>query len=596
MHHESCIALNRRGIMDRLTLAGLLAVAKGKRAPDVVIINSKIINVFTNEIEEDMSVGIKNGRIVTVHNGPYQNRYPSETEIIDAGGRYLCPGFIDAHTHLDGIYPFHELVPYAIRGGTTTIVTECAMAANACGIRGVQSLIESTKGYPLRAYFLAPPLTPPFPDMEESLGVTYREFARLLKQPDFLGIGEGYWTRVAEGDRRVLRQAALALSLRKTIEGHSAGARKDKLVQYLLTGITSCHESITVDEAMEKLRHGLYVMIREGFVRRELKELSKLKNKDIDRRRLMLVSDVFDAVMLCDEGYLDTIVKKAIECGFSPMEAIKMVTINPADYFGLRFLGAIAPLRYADILFLKSPEDILIDKVMVNGEIVFSEGMFQKGIRPHAYPEEMKHTLSVGKVGEDTFRIEAKGPFDSVRVIELTNETITKETTFTPSVREGFLEKDVRSDILPVAVINRRKNQVGKGFVKGTGITGGAVATTFIWDTCNILVIGSDEHDMKDAVNRLIDIQGGIVVARGGRIIYEFPMPVYGLIPTDSMQAIRDKTLALDEAMKAIGTRMSKPFLTIQTIAFTGLPFLRITDKGLVDIRSKKPVSLFINR
>ncbi|MCX5814015.1 MAG: hypothetical protein NT178_15945 [Proteobacteria bacterium] len=207
----------------------------------------------------------------------------------------------------------------------------------------------------------------------------------------------------------------------------------------------------------------------------------------------------------------------------------------------------------------------------------------------------MKHTLALQKVSEDDFRIKAKPSKNIVRVEELVNETITKELLWEATVKDGFLQNDLQNDIAYAAVIHRNdKKRMGKGFVKGTGIKDGAIATTLIWDTCNILVIGSSELDMKEAVNRLIDVQGGVVISRAGKVIYEFPMPVYGLIPLDPMEMLRDKIKSLDEAMKAIGSLIKRPFLTVQTIPFTGLPFFRITDKGLADMKSKRLVSLFV--
>ncbi|OPX94672.1 MAG: Adenine deaminase [Syntrophorhabdus sp. PtaB.Bin006] len=580
--------------MEAGAMRRLLDVAKKKTPPDAVIRNGKIVNVFTNSVEEGFSIIIKDGHIASIENDGGMTG-SDDTPVIDAEGCYLSPGFIDAHTHLDSLLPFYEMAPYALRGGTTTVVSECAMVACACGMEATESFVESTKGYPLRCYLLAPPLTPPFPDMETALGLTLEEFSRLLRRDDFVGIGEAYWTRVVEGDDRVLAQASLAQELGKHLDGHSAGARGGRLVEYILTGITSCHESVTLDEAVEKLRFGLYVMIREGFVRKELKTLSKLKDRDVDGRRIILVSDVFDAVMLCEDGYLDSIVRRAIGYGFSPMEAIKMVTINPADYYGLRYLGAIAPLRKADILFMKDLEDVSIEKVMMDGEVVYSGGVCTKAIEPYDYPASMKHTIPLGRFEEDDFRINAGPGNHPIRVIQCTNQTITKEMRHTATARNGFLEKDLEKDIIPVAVINRRDGKgIGKAFIKGTGITDGALATTLIWDTCNILTIGSSEADMRDAVNRLIELQGGTVIAGRGKILHEFPMPVYGLIPLMTMEEIRDRTKDLEEKMKVIGTSLERPFLTLQTIPFTGLPFLRITDKGLADIKGKKLVSLFV--
>ncbi|OPY81778.1 MAG: Adenine deaminase [Syntrophorhabdus sp. PtaU1.Bin153] len=580
--------------MEAGTIRRLLDVAKGKTPPDTVVRNGRIVNIFTNAVEEGLSLMIKDGYITSIENDSGTSRY-GNARVVDAEGRYLSPGFIDAHTHLDSLFPFYEMVPYALRGGTTTVVSECAMVACAGGMEATESFIESTKGYPLRCYFVAPPLTPPFPDMETAFGLSLEEFSRLLTRDDFVGIGEAYWTRAVEGDDRVLAQASIAQNLGKRLDGHAAGARGTRLAEYILTGITSCHESVTLDEAVEKLRFGLYVMIREGFVRKELRALSKLRDTDIDSRRIIMVSDVFDAVMLCGDGYLDSIVRKAIEYGFSPMEAIKMVTINPADYYGLRYLGALAPMRKADILFLKDLETISIEKVMVDGEIAFSEGVCTRAFEPRDYPESMKHTIPLSRFEEDDFKIKA-GPGDHpIRIIRCVNQTITKEMRHTAPSRNGFLEKDLEKDIIPAAVINRRDGKgIGKAFIKGTGIKDGALATTLIWDTCNILTIGSNEADMRDAVNRLIELQGGTVIAQRGTILHEFPMPVYGLIPLMTMEEVRARTRDLEEKMKAIGTSLERPFLTLQTIPFTGLPFLRITDRGIADIKDKKLVSLFL--
>lgn len=580
--------------MQKEILKDLLNVVKGITPPDCVVRNGKLMNVFTNDIEENLLITIKHGLIASIEkdagNSPYGN-----VPTVDAEGLYLCPGFIDAHTHLDNMYPFYALVPYAVRGGTTTVVTETSAISCATGMDGVETFIRSTKGYPLRCYFLAPPHTPPFPGMEGSLGVSFREFSRLLKREDFVAIGEAYWMRATGGDERFLKQAELALSLNKRLDGHSAGARGKRLVEYVLTGITSCHESVNVDEAIEKLRYGLYVMIREGFVRKELPELAGLKDYDVDKRRIMLVSDVFDPVMLCEEGYLDSVVRKAIKYGFTPMDAIRMATINPADYYGLRHLGALAPLRYADILFLKNIEDVTIEKVMVNGEVVFGGGRFLKDIKPYEYPPHIKQTVTAVKCIEEDFKIKADPKHREIRVIEVINQTITREMKYRSSVQGGYLEKDLQNDIIPIAVINRRNaKQRGNGFIKGTGINNGAIATTLIWDTGNVLVIGSNEKDMERAVNRLIDIQGGIIIARNGEIIYDFPMPAFGIVPIDSIENIRDKIKELETKIREIGTSLERPFLTIQTIPFTGLPFLRISDKGLVDIRNKKLVPLFV--
>ena len=580
--------------MQKKTLQRLLRVTAGEEPPDKMIINGRIINVFTNRVEDNLVVAVKDGYITSADERPAL-KSSQKTEIIDAGGRYLCPGFIDAHTHLDSMYPFHEIVPYALKGGTTCVVSECSIVATTCGIEAVDSFFDSTKGYPLRCYFLAPPETPPFPHMESAVGLSLPEFKRVLRRKDVLGIGEGYWTRIVEGDDRVLEQASFGLTLGKTLEGHGAGARGAKLTQYAMTGITSCHESTTVEEALEKLRLGISVMIREGFVRRELAELKGLKDLGVDKRRIMLVSDVFDAEMLCEEGYLDSLARRAVECGFDPIEAIKMMTINVADYYGLRHLGAVAPLRHADILFLSDLERPFVDHVMANGEMVVVDGDYKGSARSYDYPEAMKHTIKAEKVRGEDFLISAASGDKRIRVVKVINETITRQEEAFLKVEDGHLRKDVARDIIPIAVINRNDGKrMGRGFVTGTGIKEGAFATTLIWDTGNILTAGSSEEDMALAVNRLIEIQGGYVISRNGRISCEFPMPVYSLVADYPLKEIARKTKELDARMAEIGSTLPRPFLALQTMPFTGLPFLRITDKGLADIRAKQLVPLFL--
>jgi adenine deaminase len=578
--------------MQKQTLQKLFGVVSGMEPADKVITNGRVINVFTNSVEEGLAIVIKDGYIAKV----CQNNELSiakETSVIDAAGAYLCPGFIDAHTHLDAMYPFYALVPFSLEGGTTCVVSESSLVGTSCGKVALESFYKSTKGYPLRCYFLAPPLTPPFPDMESAIGMSLAEFSDVLQRHDVLGIGEAYWTKVVEGDDRVLAQASLALSLGKTLEGHAAGAKGSNLTQYVITGITSDHESTTLKEAVERLRLGLYVMIREGFVRKELRELSKLKDLHFDKGRIILVSDTLDAVMLCEEGYIDCIVRSAIEYGFPPIDAIKMATINPADYYGLSDLGAIAPLRRADIVFLDDLPTVSVRHVMANGEMAVVDGHFKGVAKRYKYPESMRHTIKAEKVTADEFHIVAPLGKERVRVIHLTNPTITREVEAVMNLRNGRLEPDVGRDIIPVAVINRNGGKkMGKGFITGTGIKEGAIATTLTWDTGNILTIGSSEVDMAAAVNRLIELQGGIVISKHGEIHYEFAMPVYGLVPELEMKKISQMTGELDARMREIGVSISRPFLALQTIPFTGLPFLRITDRGLADIKNRQLVPL----
>ncbi len=567
-------------------------VIKGEAFADVVIKNGRIVNVFTDEIEEGKVVAVK-GEMIFYVGEEKKELMGKNTLIFDAKSSYIMPGFIDAHTHLDSMIPFDSFVPYSLKGGVTAVISECAMVANACGIKGVMSFIKSTKDRAVKTFFLAPPLVPPIKRFESAHPFSFADFEKLLKRDDFVGIGEAYWNEAVRNEGNYLKKVELAKKLRKTVEGHAAGARGNSLLTYLNCGVTSCHESININKAVEKLKNGVYVMIREGFIRKELDELSKLKDLIPDKRRIILVSDVFNAGMLL-KGYMNLVVKRAIELGFSPLDAIKMATINPADYFGLYHLGAIAVGRAADINIVEDLNNMNIKAVFSSGKLVVKEGNY---LLPVDDKNEVKpkNSLTLKKVRKEEFYIKRER-FGKVRVLEIQSPTITKETFAELTVKDGRLIPDLKADIIPLFLIDRRQGvkNMGKGFIKGTGIKDGAVATTLIWDTCNILALGSQEKDIEIAVNNLIDMGGGIVVVKREKVIFKFPMPLYGLIPLMTVPELAGKEEELETALFKTGCSLQRPFLNLQTIAFTGLPFLRITNSGLVDIKNMKKVPLFL--
>lgn len=572
----------------------LVNTCKGKNEADVIIENGKILNVFTDEIIEDSIIAIKSGFIFYV--GPMDKTfYGTKTEVINADGSTLVPGFIDAHTHLDSIISFDKFTIASLKGGTTAIVTECAMIANACGFRGVLSFLKSIKGYLVKAYFLAPPLTPPLPEFETSEGLNYEEFEELLKMPNCVGIGEAYWTEAVLDKGGYFKKAQLAINTFKKLEGHAAGAKGRKFLSYLNCGITSCHESITFEEAKLKLNNGIYVMVREGFIRKELEQLWLLKDFKGDKKRLILVSDVFDPLML-SEGYMNLVVKKAIHLGFDAVDAIKMATINPSDYFGLRFHGAIAPFRYADILFVDSLKSLNIKMVMSSGKIVVKNDECKIKISVPNVPKKFKNSLKVRHLTSENFKILTKRKSQKVRVLHISSPTIIREDFAILSSKNGYLLPHMDEDIIYAYVVNRKfeRNELGKGFIKGTGIKEGAVATSLTWDTGNIIVLASNIEDAELSVKEVVKDGGGFVVVRNNKVIFRLPLPYYGFISSMSIKDWKKALNDFEEALKNIGSKIERPFLTLQTIPFTGLPFLRITDKGLVDIVKMKKVSLFV--
>lgn len=573
----------------------LIKTALGEEKADLVILNGALVNVYTGEIQENYSVGVKGAKIVSV--GDDLRRLIGDgTHVINAQGMYITPGFIDPHTHLDSIVQCAEYARYAVPHGNTTAVSESAMLANAAGRDGVNWFIEDSRDLPLRIFILTPSMVPPFPAFETSMGFSLEDFQELIERDFVLGIGETYWPLVVDRDERAMARYAVAQELGKTREGHAAGARGEKLIAYSAAGTSSCHESTTAEEALERLRLGMRVMIREGSVRRELGAISAIKDMGVDLRGMMLCTDWADPQMLIREGCMDELVRRAIASGFDPVVAIQMVTINPADYFGLRELGGIAPGKIADLVLLSDLRGVAVATVIKDGKIVAEEGRLVTDLPRYRYPKPAYHTFALEGVQEEDFRIPYSQDRAFVRVIDIVNETITQEMQVALGVRQGNIIADPGKGILKMAHISKRdrRPQHAMGFVHGLGMTKGAVAISLIWDTSNILVIGATDQEMAFAVNRLLEHQGGVVVVMGEDVMAELPMPICGVVSDMPLEGVAQRVTEVEEACRALGF-VPRPFLTLQTLPFTGLPYVRLTDQGLVDVRKREFVDLIIS-
>jgi len=572
--------------------------ALGQLPADLLIVNGILMNVYTAEIHEGCSVAITGNRIVSV--GQEAARCGgSDTKIIDACGGYITPGFIDPHTHLDALFQSAEYARYAVPHGNTTAVSETSSIANAAGIQGVRWFAEDSAGLPLRIFLLAPSVIPPFPEFETSKGISFDEFQTCISGERVLGVGETYWPRVVDLDDRIVGRYALAHRLGKTREGHAAGARRERLTAYCAAGTTSCHESTTAEEVVDKLRLGMGVMIREGSIRRELEGVAPIKDMGLDLRGVMLCTDLSDPEMLLECGGMDEVVRRAIEVGFDPMTAIQMATINSADYFGLRDLGGIAPGKIADLLVLSDLRDIHVMTVVKDGHVVAENGVLCDEPRRYRYPDAAYRTFEIGSVQPEDFFLHAHGDSHrcAARVLDVVNATITGEVHAELDVLDGNVRPVPEKNILKLAHIfkHSRTLQRAVGFVHGLGIRDGAVATSLLWDTNNILSAGATESDMAFAVNRVLELQGGFVVVRGERVVAELPMPICGVISDLCLEEIAQQMQGVRRGCGEMGCTVSNPFLTFQTLAFTGLPQLRLTDRGLADIRRRTFVDVILS-
>jgi adenine deaminase len=573
----------------------LMNTAQGRSPADVVLSGGQLVNVYSGEILPHLWVAIKGSRIAYVGT-PSPSIVGKETEVHELDGRFILPGFIDGHTHLDSIFQVGAYAEYALAFGNTAAISEVAMTANAMGVRGVEYFLREIETLPLRVFVLAPPGVPPFPAVETSRPFPVDYFKELLTMDRCVGVGESYWPTVTGYGERALAQYEWSERAGKTREGHAAGARGSNLQAYKAAGTTSCHESVTAEEAVEKLRLGMAVMIREGYVRRELDAVSAIARKGVDLTNAMIVTDIADPQELVEQGGMNLLLKKAVSLGFDPLRAIQMVTVNAARYFGLGDLGGIAPGNMADLVVVEDLKGFHCHKVWAGGCLVAQEEKPTQSLEPIAYPEESRHSIAIEGVNSEVFAIPCSQSKASVRVVDLVNETITQETAVTMESHHGRLIADPARDLLKAAVFNKSDANAapGLGFTKGLGLRSGALAMSIIWDTNNILVIGTSDQEMAAAMNELIRTQGGMVVVQGEKVVAKAPLPICGIISPEPLPQIVREIKEVQAACHRLGSNLARPFLSLQTFSFTGLPFLRLTDQGLVDVRKMSKVSLFL--
>jgi adenine deaminase len=586
----------RRIPMNQKQRTEMVKTALGKAHADYVFTGGHLVNVYSGEIIPELWVAFKGDYVVYI-GPPFSPIIGEKTIVHELEGRFLLPGFIDGHTHLDSIFKVKSYAEYALAYGNTTAVSEVAMIANAYGVKGVEYFLQETEDLPLRVFVLAPPLVPPFPELETSRAFPASFFRKLLDTDRCLGVGETYWPNIVGLEERAISQYQLSDLIGKTREGHAAGARNAKLVAYAAAGTSSCHEATDLDEALDRLRLGMAVMIREGYVRRELKAISRIAKKAVDLHSVMLVTDLADPEELVSAGGMNLLLKKAVAFGFEPIKAIQMATINVARYFGLRSLGGLAPGKVADMVVVDDLENFHCHQVWAAGRPVARDEKLTVELQEYFYPREARRSVVLKKVSPSQFRITAEERNAKVRVVEIANNTITKETICQMKEIGGKWVADPEKDIVKAAVFNKSEADGGPSlsFVKGIGLQKGAIATSLIWDTNNILVIGASDSEMAVAVNRLISLGGGVVVVKGKEVTAQLALPLCGIISPEPLPKIVREMREVEKACRSLGSDLPRFLLTLQTLSFTGLPYLRPTDKGLADIRKGKLVPLSVS-
>jgi len=574
----------------------LIKVAMGEAEADLAIVNGDIVNVYTGEVLTGDTVLIKGNKIAYVGKDADKS-IGASTRVIDAAGKTLIPGLIDGHTHIDCEYSISELLRYALKGGTTTIITETADIAFPLGYQGIIQFLRAAKNQPVKIFITVPPMVTISPTVKEH-AITVDELRKLLRRREVIGLGESYWAPVINGDQRVLDLIVETIKVGKKVDGHSSGARGKKLQAYVTTGASSCHEPITTDEVMERLRLGLFILIREGEIRKELEAIAPIKDKNITLSRLAISTDGIGPWQLTTDGYMESVVQKAIDLGFDPIMAIQMVTINVAQHFGMDdFIGGIAPGKDADIVIIPDIRTIQAEYVISNGQVVANNGQLLVEPRKHDYPESIQNSIHLPQnLGADDLAIHVDSGRRQVkaRVIEQATNLVTTEALIDMPVSNGQLQPDVGKDILKVAAIDRTyvPGKTFVGLIRGIGLKHGSIATSASWDSCDIVVVGTSDADMAQAVNRIRELDGGIVVCAGNRILAEISLPVGGIISTEPMETISDKFHALQQAATKLGCTLPDIRLTLAFLTSPAVAHLRICEHGLFNLRQNKFVDL----
>ena len=550
----------------------IVNVASGRQKADLVLKNATYVNVFSNELCQG-DIAVAKGQIVGM------GSYDGEVEV-DVSGKIVCPGFIDAHIHLESsLVSPKEFARAVLPHGTTTVITDPHEITNVMGTDGIDYMLQATEGLPIDVRFMLPSCVPATPLDESGANLDYRAIDSFYDHARVQGLAEMMnFVGVVGGDKEVIAKIVAAQAHHKKIDGHAPGIRDKDLAAYIAAGVYSDHECSDMEDAMAKLRNGQFIMVRDGTAAKNLEALvDLLKQPYYDR--CMFCTDDKHPIDLLEKGHIDYIIKKAISYGVDPIVAVKVACHNPARYFALNNCGAIAPGYLADFAIIDNFENFNVEMVFKKGVLTCRNGEVQSFPTPQIdeYLEQRAHdTFHVAHLTAEDFHDER--PRGVIGLVP--GEIVSTDNGYASAV-------DVEKDILKIAVIERHKNthHIGLGYIQGYGLKSGAVATSISHDSHNIIVVGTNEEDMAFAANRIVENCGGITVVEDGKVLGEVVLEIAGLMSDDSLVIVNNKLeIAKEQAFRLGVSRGIDPFMTLSFMSLPVIPTLRLTTRGVIDV------------
>ena len=568
-----------------MEISELIKVARGEEPAELLLKNAHVVNVFSGEIEET-GVAITHSRVIGLGNDYPANR------VIDINGHYIAPGFIDAHVHIESaMVPPFEFARAVVPHGTTSVVIDPHEIANVLGVEGINYMLEASKYTPFSVYVMVPSCVPAT-HLETNGGILrWSDLIQFKNDPWVIGLGEMMnYPGVLHRDQEVLDK--LRAFFNRRIDGHAPGVTGRDLEAYVAAGIASDHECTTVEEAREKIRLGMRIMIREASNAQNLKALLPVITPKNARRILFVTDDRFPADLI-DQGHIDYIVRTAIREGLDPITAIQIATLNAAEYFNLHDRGAISPGRRADLIVFDNFENLKIEQVYRGGQLVARNGRtLPQDVPPRNLP--IKNSMNVNWSKVDV-RLPASG-HKKIRVMGMIADQITTTQSIEDAlVKDGNVVSNTARDILKIAVIERHQatGNVGIGFVRGLKLKRGAIGSSVAHDSHNIIVAGTNDDDLMTAARAIAAMQGGLVAVENGEVLARVPLPIAGLMSDQPLERVRAQMDNLVDISRDLGSDLHAPFMAMAFLALPVIPELKLTDRGLVDVNKFDFVSVF---